>query len=116
MLVCDAPGFACRILVTGACLTPGARCNYRTDHKNNNGNQHFCQSQNPQVLQLVGPRVEPVAASLRHAAAQRTQLLRAARSVLAGLQDDVGQLVRELEGRGPCGDGGGAEQVTGRMC
>jgi hypothetical protein len=34
---------------------------------------------NKQVLQLVGPRVEPVAAGLRHAAAQRTQLLRAAR-------------------------------------
>jgi hypothetical protein len=49
------------------------------------------------VLQLVGPRVEPVAAGLRHAAAQRTQLLKAARNVLAGLQDDVGQLVREME-------------------
>ncbi|GBF93838.1 hypothetical protein Rsub_06837 [Raphidocelis subcapitata] len=75
-------------------------------------------SQLLKVLQLVGPRVEPVAAGLRHAAAQRTQLLKAARSVLAGLQDDVGQLVREMEsdacatiaeapddGAGACGGG-----------
>ncbi|KIY97751.1 E3 ubiquitin-protein ligase [Monoraphidium neglectum] len=67
------------------------------------------------VLQLVGPRVEPVAAGLRHAAAQRTQLLKAARSVLQGLQGDVVQLVREMDtGVIEGEDGAGAGEPDGK--
>lgn len=50
-----------------------------------------------QALQLIAPRVEPAVTGLRHAAEQRTRLLRAARNVLHGLQDDVGQLIKEME-------------------
>ncbi len=48
------------------------------------------------MLVVLAPRLEPVTTSLKTEAAQRTRLLVAARNMLAGLQSDVDQLVREL--------------------
>jgi hypothetical protein len=56
-----------------------------------------------QVLLLLAPRMDPAATRSSSTADKRMQLLATARSMLAGLQSEVDELVEELGGscRGP---------------
>ena len=63
----------------------------------------------------VAPRVDPAVAGVRHAITQRHKLLAAARGLLTGLKEDVGQLVLELETEGEEGEGqGSGDEEPGR--